>query len=184
MDDKSIIDLFFNRNEDAIKETERKYGKLCFGIAKNILSNDQDAEECVNDTYLGAWNSIPPERPKNFMAYISRIARNIALKRYEYYTADKRNAYELVSLHELEEVLADEDAPDALSEEELGEILNDFLRNEKEDARNVFVRKYWYFDSLESIAQRYSFSITKVKSMLFHTRNRLKSYLKTRGIYV
>ncbi len=184
MDDRHIIDLYIKRDENAIKETEKKYGRLCFHIANNILGNEQDAEECVNDTYLGAWNAIPPEEPRCLMAFISRIARNLALKKHEYNTADKRNAYELVSLTELEEILPDSDSLDDRGDEELGKLISDFLRGEKEDARNVFVRKYWYFDSVENIALRYSFSESKVKSMLFHTRKRLKHYLKLRGIYV
>ncbi len=184
MNDGNIIDLFFERNESAIRETEKKYGKLIFGISKNILGNTQDAEECTNDTYLGVWNAIPPARPISLMAFVAKVARNLSLKRLEYNRAEKRSAYELVSLSELEEILPDEEIPEDITEEELGKIISDFLMTEKEDARNVFMRKYWFFDSIEAISERYSFSESKVKSMLFHTRNRLKKYLKDRGIHV
>ncbi len=184
VNDGNIIDLFFERNEQAIKETEKKYGKLIFGISKNILGNREDAEECTNDTYLGLWNAIPPSKPMSLMAFAAKIARNLSLKRLEYNKAEKRSAYELVSLSELEEFIPDEQIKDGISEEELGQIISDFLMTEKEDARNVFMRKYWFFDSIEAISERYSFSESKVKSMLFQTRNRLKKHLKDRGIHV
>jgi len=184
MDDSQIIELYFERNEKAIKETELKYGKLCFSIANNILNNESDTEECVNDTYLSIWNIIPPQRPNNFMAFISKITRNISLKRIEFNNAIKRSAYTIISLSELEDVLPSKSNEPEIEDEMLGKLISDFLRNEKENARNVFIRKYWYFDTVADIAVRYSFSESKVKSMLFHTRNRLKDYLKKGGIYL
>ncbi len=181
MEDSRIIELYFDRNEEAIRATELKFSKLCHGISHNILGNTADAEECVNDTYLGVWNSIPPERPKNLKAYVARIARNLSLKRLEYNTADKRSGI-AVDFSELEGVLADHET--AMREEDIGGLINDFLKQEKEDARNVFLRKYWFFDSVESIAARYGFSESKVKSTLFHTRARLRKYLESKGVYV
>ncbi len=185
MDDSKIIALYFERNETAIKETETKFGKLCFSISHNILKNRTDAEECVNDTYLGIWNAIPPERPKNFMAFISKIARNISLKRLEYNLAKKRACAEPIEFSELQEVLADESAFfEDHTEEDLGKLIGDFLKTEKESARNVFLRKYWFFDSIEDISKRYHFSESKVKSMLFQTRNKLRQYLINKGVTV
>ncbi len=184
MENKQIIDLFFERNENAIKETEVKYGKLCMSIAMNILGNSEDASECVNDTYLGVWNAIPPERPNNLKAFVSKIARNYALKKLAYNGAVKRSPEMTLSFFELEEILPDESARQDVDDGELGRILSEFLRKEKEDQRNVFIRKYYFFDSISDIAKRYSFSESKVKSMLFQTRGRLKSYLKKKGVYL
>lgn len=184
MDDSQIIQLYFERDETAVRETELKYGKLCLGIANRILNNPADAEECVNDTYLSVWNAIPPQQPDNLMAFVARIARNQSLKRLEFHQAYKRSAYTAVSLSELEAVLPGKSIQPEMEEKLLGRLVSDFLRKEKEAARNVFIRKYWYFDSIADISARYSFSESKVKSMLFHTRNRLRSYLKKEGVYL
>ena len=184
MDDLQIIDLYFARDEHAIKETDSKYGRLCFRTAKNILTNDEDSEECVNDTYLTLWNKIPPTRPDNFTAFICRITRNLSLKKLELSNAKKRSSNATISLSEIETILPDDRIAPGLEDEELGKLINAFLWSEKKDARNVFLRKYWFFDSISDIADRYSFSKSKVKSMLFHTRNRLREFLKKEGIEV
>ena len=183
MDDQQIIDLYFERSESAIKETEAKYGKLCMSIARNILGSETDTEECVNDTYLSVWNTIPPQRPNNFAAFISKITRNISLKRVRFDNAIKRSALTVVSLAELENVIPDHRVSD-IGDEQLGKLISDFLRMEKPDVRNVFIRKYWFFDTVSEIADRYSFSESKVKSMLYHTRNRLRDYLNKEGVYL
>ena len=163
MDDLSIIELYFARDEQAIKETDAKYGKLCHSIAYNILNNNEDSEECVNDTYIGVWNTIPPTRPNNFMAFVCRITRNLSLKRIEIMARQKRTQATIVSLDELAEVLPDESIADGISDEDIGKAISDFLRNEKEDVRNVFIRKYYFFDSIGDIATRYGFTESKVK---------------------
>lgn len=184
MDDQKIIELYFDRNEQAITETDVKYGKLCHSIAYNILSNREDSEECVNDTYIGVWNAIPPTRPDNFMAFVSRIARNLSLKRLEFLKREKRSADVILSLDELAAVLPDERyAPDT-SDEDVGRLISQFLRTQKEDVRNVFIRKYYFFDSVKEIAERYSFTESKVKNMLFYTRNKLKDYLIKEGVEI
>ncbi len=182
MDDLGIIDLYFARDEQAIKETDAKYGKLCHRIAYNILHNEQDSEECVNDTYVGVWNAIPPTRPKSLMAFVCRIARNLSLKRLESMSRQKRSGATLVSLDELAEVLSDESIASDVSDEELGRLISDFLRDQKADARNVFIRKYYFFDSVADIAARYSFTESKVKNMLHHTRKKLKEYFIKEGV--
>ncbi len=184
MDDIKIIDLYFARDEQAIRETDIKYGKLCFALANNILRCHEDSEECVNDTYFSVWNSVPPTRPGNFRAFLCRIVRNISLKRLDYSLAEKRSRDLTVSLSELEEVLPDRRVPPEPEVEELGRIISEFLRSEKEDARNVFIRKYYFFDTIEDIAARYEFSESKVKNILYHSRNRLKKYLAKEGIEV
>ena len=184
MDDLSIIELYFARDEQAIKETDAKYGKLCHSIAYNILNNNEDSEECVNDTYIGVWNTIPPTRPNNFMAFVCRITRNLSLKRIEIMARQKRTQATIVSLDELAEVLPDESIADGISDEDIGKAISDFLRNEKEDVRNVFIRKYYFFDSIGDIATRYGFTESKVKNMLYHTRNKLKEYLIKEGVEI
>lgn len=182
MDDLQIIELYFARNEQAIKETDSKYGKLCFHVAHNLLFNNEDAEECVNDTYLSVWNQIPPTRPNHFAAFLCKITRNLSLKKIESASAEKRTAAALISLSELEEVLPDDRIAPGVNDAEIGKLISSFLWQAKPEVRNVFLRKYWFFDSISDIAARYSFSESKVKSMLFHTRNRLREYLKKEGI--
>lgn len=184
MDDLQIIELYFARDEKAIKETDTKYGKLCFKVANNILNNGQDSEECVNDTYLSVWNTIPPQRPKNLMAFICKITRNLSLKKLEFKTALKRTPNALVSFHELEEVLSDDHIRSGIGDEEIGKMLTVFLQSEKEDARNVFIRKYLHFDSIGDIAARYAFTESKVKNLLYHSRNRLRDYLRKEGVEI
>ncbi len=184
MDDQKIIDLYFDRNEQAITETDVKYGKLCHSIAYNILSNREDTEECVNDTYIGVWNAIPPTRPNNFMAFVCRIARNLSLKRLEFLKREKRSADVILSLDELSAVLPDERYAPDVSDEDVGRLISQFLRTQKEDVRNVFIRKYYFFDSVKEIAERYSFTESKVKNMLFYTRNKLKDYLIKEGVEI
>ncbi|MBO5968888.1 MAG: sigma-70 family RNA polymerase sigma factor [Clostridia bacterium] len=184
MDDLSIIELYFARDEQAIKETDNKYGKLCHSIAYNILNNNEDSEECVNDTYIGVWNAIPPTRPNNFMAFLCKITRNISLKRIETMARQKRSQATIVSLDELAEILPDESIGENISNDNLTELISDFLRKEKEDVRNVFIRKYYFFDSVDDISKRYSFTEDKVKSMLYHTRKKLKDYLIKEGVEI
>lgn len=184
MDDLKIIELYFQRDEKAIQETDAKYGKLCHSIAYNILNNHEDSEECVNDTYVGVWNAIPPTRPHSFMSFVCKIARNLSLKRLEYMMREKRSQAVVVSLEELESVLPDERFAPGVTDEEVGRLISDFLCRQKEEVRNVFMRKYYFFDSISEIAQRYSFTESKVKNMLLHTRNKLKDYLIKEGIEI
>jgi len=182
MEDQKITELYFSRNEQAIKETDLKYGRLCRSIAYNVLKNEEDAEECVNDTYIGVWNAIPPKRPENLMAFICRIARNLALKRLEALSRQKRSQATVISLSELSEILPDESISESIGSEDLGKLISNFLRKEKADIRKVFIRKYYFFDSIAEITERYSFTESKVKNMLYHTRNKLKEYLIKEGI--
>ena len=184
MDDLGIVELYFARDEQAIKETDKKYGKLCRSISYNILKNKEDSEECVNDTYMGVWNAIPPTRPKSFMGFICKIARNLSLKRIEAATRQKRSQATVVSLDELAEILPDESIGNDVSDENITELISDFLRKEKADARNVFIRKYYFFDSIGEIAGRYGFTEDKVKSTLYHTRKKLKDYLIKEGVVI
>lgn len=185
MKDEDIIKLYFERSENAIKETELKYGRLCTYVVKNILKNSSDVDECVNDTYLGAWNSIPPSHPDVLSAYLCKIARNLALKKYEYLSAAKRNPEVLLSLSELEECVTDIESSDIrYSDRELSDFINKFLRSQKQENRMVFIRRYWYHDSIKTICKRYNLSKSKVESILFRTRNRLREALEAEGYEV
>ena len=184
MEDQKIIELYFSRDERAIKETDIKYGKLCYHLAYHVLGNREDAEECVNDTYVGVWNAIPPEKPSNLTAFVCKIARNLALKRLEAATRQKRAPSTLISLSELEEILPDESIAADINDAEIGKAISRFLRNEKSDVRKVFIRKYYFFDSISEIAERYGFTESKVKNMLYHTRNKLKEYFIKEGIEI
>lgn len=185
MDERRIIELYSARDEAAIKETEREYGRLCYRVAYNILGNAEDAEECVNDTLLAVWNKIPQAViPGNLKAFVCRIARNTALKKLEYNTAAKRSPSAAVSLAELEEIVPDNSVPPDSTGENISEAISSFLRLQKPEARKVFVRRYWFFEPISEIAKRFSFSESKVKSMLYHTRKKLRSYLTKEGIEI
>lgn len=136
----------------------------------------------MNDTLLGVWNAIPPAKPKNFMAFICKISRNMALTRLKHNKAQKRSSEYTVSLSELEEILPDDRLNFEYSNEEIGKKISKFLRKLKPNARNVFLRRYWFFDSINDIMSRYGYSESKVKNMLYHTRNKLRDYLIKEGI--
>lgn len=185
MEDSQIIDLYWQRSENAIAETSAKYGKLLRKIALNIVGNFSDAEECENDTYVATWNAIPPTRPNILSAFLGKIARNIALNRYEYNRAQKRNnEFDLV-LSELEECIASKSTVEESVEEGLvASMLDEFLEGLKKETRVIFVRRYWYSDSVKDIAKRMQISESKVKTVLFRTRNQLQDYLAERGVFV
>ena len=184
IDDIRIIELYFERNEQAIKETDIKYGKLCHKLSYNVLNNRQDSEECVNTTYLEVWNRIPPTRPAKFKAYISRIVRSTSVDRVRHLTAKKRSADMVMALDELTEILPDERHAPGRNDEEIGKLLSIFLRKQKEEVQRVFVLKYFYFESNRAIAEKYGFTERKVTNMLARTRNKLKKYLIEEGIYI
>lgn len=184
MDDQKIIELFLARNEDAILHTQDTYGCKLFSLADNIIGNHEDAEESVNDTYWKAWDSIPPQRPKYFFAYLAKICRNFALKKIEKQNAAKRKA-EVVSLtQEMELCIPDDSRDRELRGKELGMILDSFLRSLSKDNRIIFMRRYWYVDTIAEIAERYGISEGAVQMRLTRTRDKLCTYLEKEGIYV
>lgn len=180
MEDNAIINLFWQRNQSAIEESNRKYGSYCRSIAFGVLHNQEDAEECVNDTWLRAWDSIPPQKPDKLSAFLGRITRNLALDRYDYNHAAKRSGSVDVLLSELSDCIPD--SRDDYAGLELTELLNRFLRALPEKQRNLFLRRYWYCESIEELCKRYRMSQSAVKSDLFRTRNRLKEYLEKEGV--
>lgn len=186
MEDSMILNLYTNRDESALSETAAKYAGYCSKIAMNILHSKEDADECVNDTWLKAWESIPPAQPEVLPSFLGRITRNIALNLYKSKHTQKRGGSQLpLVLEELDECVRS--VSDTEAEFESGEtrrVINEFLHSIKEEPQMVFIRRYWYYDSVSDIAERLGMSESKVKSMLMRTRNKLKIYLEERGITV
>ncbi len=183
MEDREIVDLYFERSESAIIETENKYGKYCRYIAYNILRSESDAEECVNDAYLKVWDSVPPKRPERLSAYVGKITRNVALDRYEKNRAQKRGGGEVaLSFEELRECIpSDEKCGESLI---LKDALNRFLVSLSSEKRKIFVRRYWYFSSVKDISAEYHISQSKVKMTLLRLRNELKEFLQQEDISI
>lgn len=184
MGDQQIIQLFFQRCEEAVTQTQKKYGALCRSVAQRLLADPRDTEECVSDTYLRAWNVIPPERPRSLRAYLARITRNLALDRYKYNTAAQRSTALTDAFEELEPWIATEQGdPDTeLDASELRRVLNGFLRRQSAEARVFFLRRYWYGESIREIAEECCVSEAKVKTSLFRTRERLRTELEQERI--
>ena len=184
MTDSQIIALFWERNEDAIRETDAAYGRKLYAVSDKILRSRQDAEESVSDTYMRAWETIPPQRPNYFFAYLAKICRNCSLSRLQWNSAAKRNA-EVVSLtQEMENCIPDRFQERKLEGEELGRVLDAFLDSISLESRLIFIRRYWYMDSVAEIAARYNISQGKVKTRLHRTRNKLQLCLEKEGICV
>lgn len=186
MNDEQIIDLYWSRREEAVTETARKYGKYCNSIAFQILHNIEDSEECVNDTYMKAWDAIPPQRPRILSAFLGKITRNLALNRYKYYTTEKRGAGQIaVVLEELQECIpAKNDTEQIIEDELLIDILNSFLATLTPKSRKIFMRRYWYVSSIKEIASDYKLSESDVKMTLYRTREDLKKILEKEGVQV
>lgn len=184
MEDLEIVELYWQRNEEAIKETSKKYGNYCYTIANNILYNNEDAQECVNDTYLGAWNAIPPHHPNVLSTFLGKITRRLSLNKWREKNAIKRGNGEVaLSFDELEECIpSNSSIKEELALKELSDAINVFLETLKVDERKVFVCRYFYFESIDEIAFRFSFTPSKVKMMLKRTRDRLKDYLIGKGV--
>lgn len=180
MDDSEIIELYFRRSESALSETDTKYGNYCRKIALNILADRRDAEEAVNEAFLGAWNSIPPNKPEKLGSFIGRIVRNVCLKIYRHNSAEKRSSDEFaLALDELNECIGDgRNTQSEIETKELAEYVNTFIGKLKPHERQVFVCRYWYFDSISDIAERFSFSEGKVRTMLCRTRKKLMKALE------
>lgn len=183
MTDVDIISLYWDRNEDAIVETSRKYGNYCYTIAYNILSNNEDSEECVNDTYSKAWDSMPPQRPSILKAFLGKITRNISINRYKENTALKRGGHQItVILDELAELVSGDPGPeDKVIADELAGAINDFLTGLPRDKRVMFVRRYFYADDIGAIAKRMNQSENTVSVAIRRIRIKLQEYLEERG---
>lgn len=184
MEDSEIINLYWIRSEDAIVETERKYGSYCRSIARNILSFREDTEECVNDTYLKVWNTVPPERPRFFQGFLAKITRNLALSRYRRDHAEKRGGGQVpLALEELEECIPHPDHPERMLDNMmLAGVLNAFLTGLKPEARKFFIQRYWYLLPVKKIASLSRVTESKVKMSLQRSRKALKEHLEKEGI--
>ena len=182
MEDNRIVELYLERSETAIAETQKKYGKYCHYIAYNILNSNSDAEECVNDTYLKVWDSIPPEKPKLFKSFIGRIARNLALDRYDREHALKRRANTDLALEEIGECVPDGDGREMSDEIALRDAINGFLESLPEETRIIFMRRYWYLSPVGHIAGDLGLSVSNVKVILMRTRKKFKAYLEKEGL--
>lgn len=186
MDDQNIIELFFQRSENAITETAKKYDKYCRKIAYNILQNKRDTEECLNDTYLKTWNAIPPQKPLNLRVFLGKITRNLALDKYKNTNRLKRgNGQVNQVLDEITEILPSEIRTEKVIDDiVITETINRFLASISLENRTIFMRRYWYMDTIQEIANEYGYSISKVKMSLMRSRNELKLLLEKEGIII
>lgn len=184
MEDKQIIALYWDRSENAISETDKKYGRYCHYIAQNILLNEEDAAECVNDAYLRLWNAIPPMHPNDLRTFLGKIVRNLALNRWELHKAEKRGAGLVPqTLEELGECIPAHGSEEQMLDRILLKlVLDQFLASLKPDARKIFVRRYWYFSSVKEIAADFGMSESKVTVTLCRTRQKLAKVLQKEGI--
>ena len=184
MNDKNIVDLYFNRDEEAITQTDKKYGRYCYSIAYNILMSREDAEESVSDTYMTAWRTIPPRRPAVLATFLGKITRNLAIDRWRERVATKRGGGEVtLALEELEDCVAGlQNVEMEYERKELIRAYVKFLDTFPVTERRVFLCRYWYVDSVEAIAEKYGFSQSKVKTMLYRTRVKLRKKLAEEGL--
>ncbi len=185
LEDAKIIELFFNRDEQGISELDTKYGKLFYKLSYNILQDREDAEECVNDSYLGAWYKIPPEKPFSLATYICKIVRNLSLKKYYGDTAQKRDSRLCVAMEEMEDCLADMNGPEAQMEaQELSALLEKFLDTLTEENRVIFLRRYWFGESCRDIGTYVGMTEKNVSVRLTRIREKMKNYMKKQEAYV
>ena len=185
MDDEQIIEMFFSRDEQGICELDKKYGKMFRKLSGNILKSPEDTEECINDSYLGAWNRIPPERPSPLMTYICKIVRNISLKKYYSNTAKKRDSSYSIALEEIEPYIADVNSVEKQIEAaELSKIIEEFLDTLTEQNRVIFMRRYWFGDSCKDIGMYVGITEKNVTVRLTRIREKMKKYLIEREVFV
>lgn len=186
VEDKDIVDLYWKRDEKAISSTSEKYGRYCYSIAFNILSNTEDAEESVNSTYLNAWNSMPPHRPAVLSTFIGKITRFISLKKWRDKRTQKRGRGNIdIAYEELSDCIpVDTTVDKELEKQEIAELIENILDKLPVYEQNVFICRYWYFDSISTIANQFGFSESKVKSMLHRTRKKLRSKLLEEGVVI
>lgn len=186
MKDAEILELYWGREEQAIYETQKAYGSYCYSIAWNILYSREDSDECVNDTWLRAWNAIPPKRPNRLALFLGTITRNLSLDRWKEKHAMKRGSGEMeLALDELAECVPDaHDTHAAVEAAELEGMLNAFLHTLPERECNIFLRRYWYVEEYSDIAKRYGMKLNTVKTSLFRTRAKLREYLEREGVVI
>lgn len=186
MEDSEIIGLYWRRSEEAVEATAEKFGGYCAAIANRVLNDPEDARECVNDTWLSAWNSIPPQRPERLSVYLGRITRNLSLNRAKARAAEKRGGGQReLALSELEECVPDPcGVEEAVEERELTQALNRFLRAQSAPRRNIFIRRYWHLVPIRELAGEYGMTENAMTSLLFRMRGKLKRFLEQEGIQI
>ena len=184
MDDAQIIELYWDRDEEAIRQTDLAYGRKLHVLSDKIVNSYEDAQECVNDTYMKAWNTIPPQRPSYFFAYLAKICRFFAYGILDWRQAAKRNADVVELTKEMEMCIPDPSHQRRIEGEEIGRVLDRFLDSISQESRLIFMRRYWYTDSISEIAARYNISESKVKTQLYRTRVKLRSFLEQEGITI
>lgn len=182
MEDEQIIELYLERNEDAIYETDLRYGMRLYMLAKSILDNHEDAQECRNDTYMKTWNSIPPASPRFFFAWLAKICRNLALDRLDWRNAKKRNMQLVALTEELEVCIASPDDEIRLTDQEISAAVSSFLWKLPKKKRQIFVCRYWHMHTNKAIALRFGMSETAVETELYRIRKKLREYLEKEGI--
>ncbi len=181
MEEKEILSRLLSRKEDAIPALETVYGKRLIALSRNIVPTDADAQECINDTYLALWNTIPPQKPEPLTPYVLRICKNIAVSRLRSITAQKRSGYE-IALDELEQVIGTDSLEQALSEKELGQAINRFLKTLSQTDRVIFLRRHWYGDSVQLIAKNLGLNENNISVRLHRIRSKLRTYLTKEGL--
>ena len=185
MEDEKIIDLFFARSEQGIRELDNQYGAICRSLSYNIVNNRQDAEECVNDAYLGVWNTVPPARPSPLLAYLCRIVRNLSLKAYWKKNAAKRSSAYTVAMEEIEACVADrKTVEDEIEARELARIMEEFLDTLTLENRVIFMRRYWFSDNCRDIAGLMGLTEKNISVRLTRIRQKMRQYLMERGVLV
>ena len=185
MEDEKIIDLFFARSEQGIRELDNQYGAICRSLSYNIVNNRQDAEECVNDAYLGVWNTVPPARPSPLLAYLCRIVRNLSLKAYWKKNAAKRSSVYTIAMEEIEACVADrKTVEDEIEARELARIMEEFLDTLTLENRVIFMRRYWFSDSCRDIAGLMGLTEKNISVRLTRIRQKMRQYLMERGVLV
>lgn len=185
MEDAEIVKLFFGRNEEAIKQSSQKYGNMLMSISYNILINKEDSEECVSDTYVKAWNSIPPQNPNSLAAYLCRIIRNISINRWYKNRSQKRGGGAVVLLSELTECLPSQNSVEAVTDgKEIVRLIEDWLRSLSVQERVLFLRRYWYGYDLEALARENAVTVNKISGQLYRLRQKLKIQLEKEGVNV
>ena len=183
MNDSQIVNMYWERNEKAVEETQKKYGSFCYSVAYSILCNEEDAKESVNDTYLDAWNSIPLHKPSVLSAFLGKITRRISIDKWRNKNAARRGGGQITdTLDELAECIPDSNGIEKqLEEKALNETINSFIKSLPEEEQKIFICRYWYLDSIKSISEQFGFSQSKVTSMLFRTREKLRKILMEEG---
>ena len=183
MKDSEIVELYFERNEEAIEKTSEKYGAYCKAVAENILKNPEDSEECVNFALLQLWNSVPPEKPENLKMFLAKITRNLAINNLKAKFAEKRGGKEgFAAFDELSECIPSKNnVEESFDEKELEKVINEFVKNLPEKERNIFIRRYFFFESPKKIGERYDFSENRVSVILHRIRKKLQKHLEKEG---